>query len=286
MAPSLSLARTIDQLSFKANEGSELTPIDLKTLINNPSNEPLTFALELSTGGELPAGLTCTAEGIIQGTPAIGTHQDVPYDIVVVAQAATTEPLVFAIQLLILASESNQNNAEYTITEAVDIVDELAFKNYWQSVMENLDLPDLETLLTRKITKSELYYLLERFATFTVWNADDLRLAVDGKAIEINGASSLFQVYDFEVALVASPKDLYATNRTLADCVQTARAMIQEAHHRKWNVELTGYDKMIRAAGIEAARLNKIMADYTMEIENYELTDADFEILNYTLKSK
>ncbi|OGT07243.1 MAG: hypothetical protein A2103_03925 [Gammaproteobacteria bacterium GWF2_41_13] len=283
---SLSLAREIGQLSFKINEGAELTPIDLKTLINNPANEPLTFALELAEGGTLPSGLTYTPEGLIQGTPAIGTHQDIPYDIVVTVQAATAEPLIFAIQLFIFAAKTSESSTDYTMAEVTDIIDEMAFKNYWQAVMENLDLPDLETLLTRKITKSELYYLLERFATFTVWNSDDLRLAIDGKMIELDGASPLFQIYDFEVALVASPKDLYATNRTLADCVQTARAMIQEAHRRKWNVELTGYDKMIRAAGIEAARLNKLMADYTMEIENYELTGADFEILNYTLKSK
>ena len=103
---------------------------------------------------------------------------------------------------------------------------------YWELFSEGLELPDIEELLTRKVTPDEVYYLLERYATLIIWNAEDLSPSKDGTVIEIEGASKHFNVYDFGNALVMTPVDLISSERTYNDALQTAIAMIHLEYHR------------------------------------------------------
>ncbi len=276
-----------EYLEFLVRAGTEIPPIDLKKSIDNPQKIPLKFSAELSEGGELPASLTCSDDGVISGKAEKESGSFLPYSIVVVAQNDTIEPLTFDVYLHIEPLEGKEESVESG--EAPKEPSELEFDleqfdHYWQSFSDKLDLPDLEELLTRRITRRDIYYFIDKFATLTVWNSDDYRPADDGVLIKINGASDHFMVYNFDVALVASPKDLFSTTRTPGDALQTARAMVQEAYSKKWNIELAGFDKMVSAAWVEAEWLNKNKAEYQMAVKNFIPNANDWTNLSLRMK--
>ncbi|MGD9152502.1 MAG: putative Ig domain-containing protein [Gammaproteobacteria bacterium] len=251
--------------SVAVNEGSEVTAIDLNDYINNPTGEALRFTVELVGGGSLPAGINFSADGILSGIPQAGTARPLPYEITIVAFNPKVAPLVMHFKL--------------TIYAAAGKIDYNDFKNYWQNFAEGLALPDIEQLLTREITPLDIYYMLGRFATLIIWNADDLTSATKGVVIDIPQASKLFKVYDFSSAIVTSPSDLYDPNRGLKDAIQTAKAMIREIKRRNWNIELAGYDKMVTAAWVEVQHLNKATPGNPIKVYNYEPSLFDTEVL-------
>ncbi len=280
---SLKLKRDYFEYTFQAD--SEITPVDLRLAIDNPNNVSLKFSAELVLGGELPANLTCSESGIITGYLEKNTATFLPYAILVVAQGENIDPLTFEIYLHVLPPKGEDVALGHEIDGAsVPDFNLEAFDNYWKSFSEKLELPDLEKLLTRQITRNDIYYFINKFATLTVWNSDDFRPADNGKLIKILGASDHFMVYDFDVAIVASPKDLYSTSRTITDAVETARAMVQEAYQRNWNIELAGFEKMVSAAWVEAEWLNKKSADHKIEVKNFIPTPDDWSHLSHRIR--
>lgn len=259
----LELKETIPFISV--NEGSALTAVDLNDYINNPTGEALQFTVELVGGGSLPAGINFSSDGILSGIPQAGTAKSLPYDITIVAFNPKVAPLVMHFKL--------------TINAAAGKIDYNEFKNYWQKFTEGLGLPDIEQLLTREITPLDIYYMLGRFATLIIWNADDLTPATKGAVIEIPHASKLFRIYDFNSAIVTSPNDLYDPNRGLKDAIQTAQAMVREIKRRNWNIELAGYDKMVTAAWVEVQHINKAKPGNPIKVYNYEPSLFDTEVL-------
>ena len=285
-----------DDFSFSANEGSSVD-IDLEKLVKNPSKQPLKFSAELALGGDLPTGLVCSPEGKITGTPAPKTAEVLPYDILIITETPNQPPLVFDIYLTILSTEkrgivlptTDEELVETIHSDAIDKtygVDIRKIEKYWELFASDGQLPDLERLLTRQVTPEDIYYLLERFATLTIWDADNLSPADEGKVLALAGSSPYYQVYDFGVALVATPKELYDTHRVLSDAFQTARVMIQEVQKRGWKIQLSGYDKMITAAWVEVNRLNEANPEQKIEIEDFTPSAADLEILSYSLGRK
>jgi len=258
--------------SISVNQGSELRPINFNDYIDNPTGEALRFSVELVSGGSLPAGMVFSQNGVLSGTPQLGTTNVLPYEMTIVAFHPAVSPLVMHCKLF--------------IREVPGTVDINEFKNYWQKFADGLDLPDLEQLLTREITPLDIYYLLGRFATLILWNADDLTPANKGVMIDIPHSSELFKVYDFKSALVASPKDLYDPNRGLGDAIQTAKAMVHEIGRRKWNIELAGYDKMVTAAWVEVQHLKSMAKGHAIKVYNYEPSLYDTEVLSLSLPQK
>lgn len=259
------------------NEGAQLEPINLLDYIDKPAAAKLQFTSELVDGGTLPSGIAVSRDGVLSGVAKIGTARGKPYEITVVAFMPEALPLVMHIKLTIqeavhaeMAATTKPPAAELDVTE---------FKNYWQKFAAELQLPDIETLLRRKITPLDLYHLLGRFATLMIWNADDLTPANQGTLIKLPAASPLFRVYDFKSALVTTPTELYDSKRSLMDAIQTAKAMIQEIKRRKWNIELAGYDKMVTAAWVEVQNLNKSAEGHVIEVRNYEPSSYDEEVL-------
>ena len=114
----------------------------------------------------------------------------------------------------------------------------------------------------------------------TIWNADNLTPPDNGKLIDLPEASGLYRVYDFGSALVASPVDLYDSKRTINDAIQTAKAMAHEVDRRKWNIELAGFDKMVRATWVEIQEINRLQ-DKNIYIRGYQPTYADYDSLTY-----
>lgn len=289
-----------EYLEYVLIAGSEIPTVNLQREIENPSHVPLKFSAELSLGGELPVNLSCSEEGRITGTLEKNTATFLPYSVLVVAQAEGVEPLTFEVYLHVDpplgAAFETESGAELEGEEAALTGDETAepaemefnleqFDQYWHLFSEKMDLPDLEELLTRRVTPREIYYFINKFATLTVWNSDDFRPADNGKLLDILDENDQFLVYDFEVALVATPKELFSTSRTPKDARSVAAAMIQEAHHRKWNVELAGFDKMVSAAWVEAEYLNKTLedAEYKMAVKNFIPSQEDWAYLSERL---
>ena len=214
----LKLKQTIPLL--QVNEDSELTPIDLNTYIDNPDNVQLRFNATLTDGQSLPDNITVNEEGVLSGDAEAKTAKESPYNVTVIAQCEGVEPLFFDIQLKINSSLNPDEEKE----EGVNLENKKnEFADYWEKFAKKLELPDLDALLSRKVSASEVYYLLGRFATLVIWNSDDLTPANEGKLIEIEGSSDHYSVYDFDIALVASPKELYNGDRCLNDSLLTAK---------------------------------------------------------------
>ena len=241
---------------IKVNEGSPIQSLDLKSYLENPENIPIKFSATMDSGEVLPAWLSLSSEGVLTGKPPVGAAKPLPYAIKVLAITPTSK------------LELNFEVRVYTPKTADEIAK--ARQEAWQALAKQGVLPEsIQEIIERPITSRDIYYLLGRFASFTVWNADDLRLADNGQLIQVAGISDKFNVYDFEVCLVAIPKDLYSYDRGLGDALQTARAVVREVYNRKWNVEFGGFDRMADAAWYEAYDLNA-QGEHQMEIRNYE----------------
>lgn len=266
----LKLKQAIPLISV--NQGAELAPINFNDYIDNSTGEALRFSVELVGGGALPAGIVLSQNGVLSGTPQLGTANVLPYEMTIVVFHPAVSPLVIHCKLI--------------IHEAPDKINLDEFKTYWQKFADGLELPDLEQLLMRQITPLDIYYLLGRFATLIIWNANDLTPADKGVMIDIPYSSALFKVYDFKSALVASPKDLYDPNRGLGDAIQTAKAMVHEIGRRKWNIELAGYDKMVTAAWVEVQYLKRMAKGHAIKVYNYEPSLYDTEVLSLSLPQK
>jgi hypothetical protein len=282
MADTAELLKLSESLPiFLATEGVEFQDINLNWYITNSSSsdQSAKFTVALPGNEPLPAGLILEENGNLCGTPEMGTAREVFYTLVFTATVPGSKPLVFATRLRITSQE--QEDAEAEMEEnLVDMINPRLeeLKGYWEKLFDQAPLPDLGDILN-DIKPTDIYYLLQRFATLTVWNADDLTPADKGQLMQIPDVSSFYNVYDFGVALVATPKDLYDDQRTLKHSVDTACAMMKEAHNRHWNVELAGFDRMVTAAWVTAQELG-------VKVYNYHPSADDMNTLNNVMAKK
>lgn len=224
------------------NEGAAYGPFHLQPFIKTPDNSTVQFSGELTSGESLPKGMICTEDGILTGIPGKGTHGN--YEIKITA--SNEAGFVEAIFVLTIKPSLTTNTTEY--------MDQLKTQ-VWQALENNLPVPDLGDILDRPVTALDIYYLLERWAMLTIWDAFNLDPAGEKHLLVLEGASPHYNVYDRGSCLVASPKDLFSHERTLEDALQTARAMAREVYDRGWTIELAGFDKMTRAAWVEIQHL-------------------------------
>lgn len=250
------LALKIEVKPLKVNAGSLIRSRDFSVYIENSTNAEMSFEASVDGNSPLPEGLSFSKEGVLSGTPNAKTARDMPYEIVVKVDTSTDQ-LTFNFSLYIFK------------TVTIDEIKEIRLDT-WRELAENGIVPeDMQEVINRPTTKQDIYHLLQRFATFTVWNADDLRLADIGEMVEVKGISKHYNVYDFEVCLVATPKELYSHNRTLGDSLETAKAMVRDVHKRGWHVEFGGFDRMATAAWYEVRKTNATN-QHQMEVRNYQ----------------
>jgi hypothetical protein len=132
-----------------------------------------------------------------------------------------------------------------------------------------MPIPEMTDALSRPVTAEEVYYLMQRFAVMSIWDVYNLEPAGDKTLLTLTGASPHYNIYDRGSCLVGAPKDLFSHQRTLADALQTAKAMAREVYKRGWTIEFSGFNKMVRAAWIEL----RVMG---------EKTGKQLEVLHYT----
>ena len=253
------------------NEGASFWPLNLSEFVRSSDQSSLSFQAELSTGEALPAGLICTSTGSLTGIPAKGTQGS--YEIVISAHDDSGQAFSTQFKLTIKSR---------IIIESADLFAELK-QNVWEAIGDDLPIPDIGEFIDRPVTEADIQYLLQRFATFIVWNVYDLAEPGEKNLVTIPGCSSHFNVYDRGCCLVGVPKELFSHERTLEDALQTARAMAGEAYERSWVVEFSGFQKMSRAAWIELQLLSDKFGRKA-EVLHYNPSSEDLKI--YAAKSK
>jgi hypothetical protein len=241
-----------DKKFLYTTEGREMRRFDIARCSHTPA-KALSFSVDETNGQALPEGLSIDNRGQLSGRLSPGASRHSPYQLLININGDDEQ---VAIELHVgpqmLPEDISHAQAEI-----------------WKALESGAAIPeDIRKIVERPITKLDIYHLLERYAAFTIWNADDMQLADEGKKIKVSGLSDKFEAYDFGVCLVTTPKDLYSHTRTKGDMRQTARALAKEAHHRHWHVEFGGFDQMASTAWKEIQTLNKT-SSHKMEVRNY-----------------
>jgi hypothetical protein len=255
------------------NEGATFGPLNLHDFIQ--SENKMTIRAELVDGQPLPKGLICTTDGIINGIPAADTQGS--YKVMIFVTNEETEELTTEFDFTInpRLSMGDEKNQIYSKLKA----------EVWEALGKNLPLPDLAELLNRPITLTEIYYLLQRFATLTIWDVYNLDYPGEKNLLNLEGVSKHYHVYDRGCCIVGAPKELFSHERTLADAMNTARAMAREVYKRGWVIEFAGFDKMVRSAWVELQLLSE-QHGKPLEILHYNPSMADVKIFDAELKGK
>lgn len=228
--------------------------------------DPVTFSAGLSSGDGLPDGFICTPEGEISGIAKEGTLGSHEIKITASNEAGSVEA-TFRLTVKETLAASTMDSSQIDLLKA----------EAWKALEGDLPLPDLQAIYERNISPIDVYYLLERWGTLTIYNAYDLNPPGEKKAIELPGVSKHYQVYDRGCCLVSVPKKLFSHERTLADALQTARVMAREVYKREWAVELIGFEKFTRAAWVEI-QLQVDKHGKELEIINYNPTADDINL--------
>lgn len=257
------------------NEGATYQ-FNLSDFIQSPDkiSGEVQFFSELADGRALPGGLICLPNGVFSGIPANGTAGN--YDVIVMAENDSGIPFTVEFKLTI--------KERIKIEDANQHFTELKAK-VWAALGEGLPLPDLSELINRPLTHDDIYYLIKRFATLKVWDVYNLDPPLEAKIIQLEGVSPHYNVYDRGCYIVAAPKDLYSEERTIADALQTAKAMAVEVYKRGWTVELTGFGKMARACWVELQVLSE-KHDKSIEIIHYNPTPTDRRLFEAERKAE
>ena len=150
----------------------------------------------------------------------------------------------------------------------------------WKALNEGQPHPDLSALLERGVTPLDVHCLLERWASLTIYDAFNLASPSPKKPLSLPGASKHFVVYDEGSRLVMGPKDLFSHEYTLGDGLKTAESLAAEAFRRNWAVDLVGYEKYRRAAGIILHALS-LQSGHRVEILNFSLSLKDEELVKH-----
>ena len=256
------------------NEGASFGPLSLRDFVEASVDfSTVTFQAALSDDQPLPKGLICTGDGIITGIPPVDTAGN--YTVNVTAKMKDAQPeittFILTIKQSLLATIDDQESPLWELKTQV-----------WEALEKGLPLPDLSGLAQLPVTSADVYYLLERWAVMTIYDAFNLESMGPKNALTLEGASPHYHIYDCGTCLVGAPKDLFSHERTLEDGLMTARAMAREVYQRKWTIEFTGFDKMVRAAWIEL----QILADKhgkSLDILYFKPKEEDVKL--YALKS-
>lgn len=254
------------------NEGAAYGPFDLQEYIKAPDGSDVRFEAEVEGGGGLPQGMICTYDGILTGIPAKGTEGNYAITLTVSNDAGSVTATFY---MLIKPVALRETSAKYA--------DELK-QQVWEAIENNQPIPDLSEILGRDITPSEIYYLLERWATLTIYDAYNLEAPGEKHEIHLEGSSPHYVTYDRGCCLVAAPKDLYSHERTLADAIVTAQAIAREAVKRNWVVELVGFGKLTRAAWVEIQHLSEA-TNQKIDVLNFSPTDNDIKLYQESARS-
>jgi hypothetical protein len=262
--------------SIIVNEGAALGPLDLKQYVQpyDPAKEKLQFQAELSDGASLPNGIICTSNGILSGIPRSGTagHFDIQ---LMVENPASGAKLTVLFAL--------------TIKERIEMGGEAQFytglkTQIWDALGKNQPVPEFAELFNRQLTAAEVYYLMQQFATLTIYDVYNLDFPGKPVLLTLPDVSPHYNIYDRGSCIVGAPKELFSHKRTVEDMLQTSKAMAREAYKRGWTVEFVGFQQMMRAAWVELQVLGEQKGKF-LDILHYTPTERDLKLIKEELKT-
>lgn len=251
------------------NEMAAYAAYDLKKHIHAQDDSTISFTAEIKGGAALPKGMILTSDGILTGIPAKETQGI--YEIVVTAASDTGS--INTTFVLTIKPALAQTEAGYI---------EKLKAQVWEALEKNLPVPELRGLMELPVSQMDIYYLLERWGTLTIWNAFNLDPPSEKKLLNLPGASEHYYVYDRGSSLIMCPKDLYSHERTAADGMMTAKAMAREVYKRDWTIEMAGLSKWTRNVWVELQILGDEHGKY-LDIVNYTPSKEDENI--YTVQA-
>ena len=270
---SLSLIKPIP--SQIVNEGAAFGPLNLTEFIESNIGGKISFRAETSDNQPLPQGLMCLTEGLISGIA--GENTQGTYKVIVVAVDEAGGELRAEFVLTI--------NPRMTMGEDANQLYKKLKAEIWEALGKDLPLPEFQEILNRPITATEIYHLLQRFGTLTIWDVYNLDYPGEKKALQLAGMSEHYHIYDRGCCIVGCPKDLFSNERTQEDAIQTAKAMAKEVYKRGWVIEFAGFDKMVRAAWVELQVLGDKNNKH-LEILHYTPTPEDLLVYQQEAKSR
>jgi hypothetical protein len=258
------------------NEGAALGPIDLRRYIRvaGPDDEKIHFVAELEDGASLPRGTICTSTGILSGIPASDTAG------------------YFQVRLTVenpVTHAKLETQFALTIKERIEIGNDLQFytglkTQIWDALEKNQPVPEFAELFNRQLTAVEIYYLMQRFATLTIYDVYNLDPPSEPVLLTLPGASPHYNIYDRGSCLVGTPKELFSHARTPEDALITAKVMAREVYKRDWTIELVGFQKMMRASWVELQVLGEKQGKfldvlhYTPTLRDVKLCETELEL--------
>jgi hypothetical protein len=261
--------------SVEALESGAFGPIDFNDYIKAPDNSKgsIKFFMELTDGEDLPQGLLCTTAGLFGGRPAVGTAGT--YEVNLIARFNDEQPLFVQMVLsikpgLVTDDPNHLNNLKNQV---------------WAALGKNQPPPNFADALNRPVTATEIYYLLQQYASLSIWDVYNLEPPGEKILLSLDNSSPYYNIYDRGSCLVGAPKDLFSFQRTLADALQTARVMAQEVFKRGWTIEFSGFNKMAKAAWVEI-QLQQDIQGRPMEILHYSPTQNDLKLYAAIMQSK
>lgn len=252
------------------NEGSTFEPLDLKQFISYEGE--LHFFASLVDGKSLPAGLDCSDEGVLSGTPQTGTLGE--YQITLTVENDSETPLIVWVKLSIQSALTRKEEAGF-IPDLQARIEGV--------VTSPLQLFEKESLFAKPLTPAEIYHLLQQFAYLIIWDVYNLEAPGEKVTLTLENANPHYHIYDRGSCLVAAPKDLFSHQRTVADMLQAARVMAREAYKRGWTIEFAGFNKMVRAAWVELQKLGH-QHNKKIDILHYDPPAEDFKIFEAEIK--
>lgn len=156
----------------------------------------------------------------------------------------------------------------------------------WQAYKEgHAPPPGIEQLISLPITQLDVYYLLERWGTLTVWDAFNLDSPSEKKLLSLAGTSEHFNVFDRGSSLIMAPKSLFSNERTILDGIKTAKALANEIYNRKWTIEMAGLDKWMHAFWVELQHLGD-KHGHNLDIVNYMPTSGEIRTYNAEVSNR
>lgn len=148
----------------------------------------------------------------------------------------------------------------------------------WLALNEGKPHPGLKSLIERAVTPLEVYYLLERYGTLTIYDAFNLATPGVKIPLALPNVNKHFTIYDCGSSLVAAPNDLFTHERTLADGLQAVEVMVAEAVNRNWRVvDLVGYEKYRHAAWV-ALDVLSLQVGRSVDVLNFTASVKDHQI--------
>lgn len=248
------------------NAGADIH-IDLRDHIHSPNDESgaIRFVVTLDDGEPLPEGISCSPEGLISGQAPKSAIRAEPYHLLLIAKNQADIPLITYSDLIIieaiapvedeqenLSSDAEDKNIFGEEEEVLpgDEFDELLDEELEEAateVMDEIRSFDPERLESGQFQELYIEYMLRRFSSLQIYNADFEGDMEFGAPFVETSETGWPIHHDGEFAMSTSNPHAYGeTYVNRGAFVDTVREMVGKAVEKGWStLGVAGFDKHV-----------------------------------------